>query len=169
MDQNIEKKKNLREKAISFLQEKKVPLISMIILTITVIIFFISLNIYKETINSKISEKYIKAGIYLSSKNEKKSKQLLEEIILSKNKFYAPLSLNILIEKNLVEDKKKILEYFELIENLKLSKEKKNLLLLKKSLFLIDNLEVEKGKDLLNKLIQSETNIKSIAEEIYFD
>ena len=69
----------------------------------------------------------------------------------------------------MVEDKKKILEYFELIENLKLSKEKKNLLLLKKSLFLIDNLEVEKGKDLLNKLIQSETNIKSIAEEIYFD
>ena len=132
MDQNIEKKKNLREKAISFLQEKKVPLISMIILTITVIIFFISLNIYKETINSKISEKYIKAGIYLSSKNEKKSKELLEEIILSKNKFYAPLSLNILIEKNLVEDKKKILEYFELIENLKLSKEKKKSASLKK-------------------------------------
>jgi len=69
----------------------------------------------------------------------------------------------------LVEDKKKILEYFELIENLKLSKEKKNLIHLKKSLFLIENLEVEKGKDLLNKLIQSETNLKSIAEEIYFD
>ena len=38
---------------------------------------------------------------------KKKSKELLEEIILSKNKFYAPLSLNILIEKNLVEDKKR--------------------------------------------------------------
>ena len=169
MDQNIEKKKNLREEAISFLKEKKVLLISLIAFTLTLIIFFISLNIYKETINSKISEKYIKAGIYLASKNEKKSKELLEEIILSKNKFYSPLSLNILIEKNLVEDKKKILEYFELIENLKLSKEKKNLIHLKKSLFLIENLEVEKGKDLLNKLIQSETNFKSIAEEIYFD
>ena len=63
---------------------------------------------------------------------------------------------------------KKILEYFELIENLKLSKKKKSDSL-KKSLFLIENLEVEKGKDLLNKLIQSETNLKSIAEEIYFD
>ena len=125
MDQNIEKKKNLREETISFLKEKKVLLISLIAFTLTLIIFFISLNIYKETINSKISEKYIKAGIYLASKNEKKSKELLEEIILSKNKFYSPLSLNILIEKNLVEDKKKILEYFELIENLKLSKEKK--------------------------------------------
>ena len=125
MDQNIEKKKNLREETISFLKEKKVLLISLIAFTLTLIIFFISLNIYKETINSKVSEKYIKAGIYLASKNEKKSKELLEEIILSKNKFYSPLSLNILIEKNLVEDKKKILEYFELIENLKLSKEKK--------------------------------------------
>ncbi len=132
MDQNIEKKKNLREETISFLKEKKVLLISLIAFTLTLIIFFISLNFYKETINSKISEKYIKAGIYLASKNEKKSKELLEEIILSKNKFYSPLSLNILIEKNLVEDKKKILEYFELIENLKLSKEKKNLIHLKK-------------------------------------
>ncbi len=108
MDQNIEKKKNLREETISFLKEKKVLLISLIAFTLTLIIFFISLNFYKETINSKISEKYIKAGIYLASKNEKKSKELLEEIILSKNKFYSPLSLNILIEKNLVEDKKKI-------------------------------------------------------------
>ena len=83
-------------------------LISLIAFTLTVIIFYFSQYLQKETINSKVSEKYIKAGIYLSSKNEKKSKELLEEIILSKNKFYSPLSLNILIEKNLVEDKKKI-------------------------------------------------------------
>ena len=74
MDQNIEKKKNLREETISFLRRKKVLLISLIA-DYNFNYFFISLNIYKETINSKISEKYIKTGIYLASKNEKKIKR----------------------------------------------------------------------------------------------
>ena len=35
-----------------------------------------------------ISEKYIQAGLYLSSNDKLKSKKIYKEIILSKNKFY---------------------------------------------------------------------------------
>ena len=50
-----------------------------------------------------ISEKYIQAGLYLASKDEKKSKDLYEEVILSNNKFYSILALNTILE-NLLED-----------------------------------------------------------------
>ena len=50
---------------------------------------------------------------------------------MSKNDFYSVLALNSLIENNLEENTEEVLGYFELIENLNLSKEKKILLFLK--------------------------------------
>ena len=59
--------------------------------------------------NEFISEQYIKAGIYLASKKKKmSSKKNLEEIINSKNKFYSPLALNMILEKKLETNSKKI-------------------------------------------------------------
>ena len=46
---------------------------------------------------------------------KKKLKNIYEEIILSKNKFYSLLALNTILEKNLINDKKKYLDYFEII------------------------------------------------------
>ena len=48
-----------------------------------------------------ISEKYILAGIYLSSGEKEKSKKLFEEIILSDDKFYTSLALYSILEKKL--------------------------------------------------------------------
>ena len=69
--------------------------------------------------NQFISEKYIQAGLFLNLNKNNESKEILEEIILSKNKFYSVLSLNVILEKNLENDKQKILEYFEIVEDLK--------------------------------------------------
>ena len=57
--------------------------------------------------NDLISEKYIKAGIFLSTNNNKESLQLFEDIILSKNNFYSILALNTILEKNLELNMKK--------------------------------------------------------------
>ena len=59
--------------------------------------------------NEIISEKYIQAGLYLSSNEMKNAKKIYEEIIESKNKFYSILALNTILEKNLESnDKEKI-------------------------------------------------------------
>ena len=94
------------------------------------------------------------------------SKVLYEEIINSENKFYSVLALNKLIEKDLEKNKEKIVSYFIKIEKLKFSKENKELLLLKKALYLIKNSSVEEGNKILNELINSNSSIKSIAKEV---
>ena len=65
---------------------------------------------------------------------------------MSKNQFYSLLSLNTILEKDLEQDFEKIMNYFEIVENLGHSKEKKDLILLKKALYLIDNSKKKEGK-----------------------
>ena len=60
-------------------------------------IFF---KINSERKNILISDKYIQAGLYLSSNNDKKAKILFEEIVLSKNEFYSILAFNTILEKS---------------------------------------------------------------------
>ena len=56
------------------------------------------------------SLKNIRAGFFEYFRETKiKSKALFEEIIYEKNKTYSILSLNTLIEKNLVTDERKII------------------------------------------------------------
>ena len=102
----------------------------------------------------------------ISSNENEKAKAILDEIILSENKFYSILALNILLEKNLEKDKNKILNYFEIIEKSNKIKIQKELIILKKALYLLKNSEIEKGEKILNELSKSDSNFKSLAEEI---
>ena len=52
------------------------------------------------------------------------------------------------------------------LEDLNISTESKNLLMLKKALYLIRNSEHSEGKEILQNLIDSESNFKSIAKDI---
>ena len=74
--------------------------------------------------------------------------------------------MNTILEKDLIQDKAKIIEYFELIEEINLSKDQKDLLILKKALFLIENLEKEEGYKILKKLSKSDSNFKILAKDI---
>ena len=134
----------------------------MIILIISTA--FIKINNEKK--NVLISEKYIQAGLYLASNKLEKSKNIYEEIILSKNKSYSILSLNTILEKKLETDKNKILNYFKIIEELNSSEEQKDLVIFKKALFLINESDIQEGKKLLNDIIESNSKLKSLAEEI---
>ena len=85
---------------------------------------------------------------------------------MSNNKFYSILAFSTLLEKNLIKDDKKILKYFEKLENLRLSKDQKDLLIFKKSLYLLKNSKEDEAKKLLKKIIESNSNFKTLAEEI---
>ena len=65
------------------------------------------------------------------------AKNNLEEVILSNNKIYSLLALNIILEKNLESDNNKILSHFNLLEKLNFSQNINDLIIFKKALFLI--------------------------------
>ena len=166
MDQNSENKLDFKDKIKNFYLLNKIKIYLLIISFLVVIIFLILLKFYNEKQNSIVAEKYVQAGISLTLENKEAAKLLLEEIIISENNFYSILALNTLIEKNLVTDNAKILKFFEILENSISTKEKKDLIKLKKALFLIKNSDIQNGHNLLKILIKENSNLKSIAQEI---
>ena len=166
MEENIEKKQELKSRLIHFFDKNKFKffiLISLIVITIFALSLF-QINVKKK--NSLIAEKYIQAGIFLANKKNADATIIFEEIIESKNKFYSILSLNTILEKKLLTDKKKILLLFKKIEKIKTTQEQKDLIKFKKALFLINNSEFEDGKKLLQEIVDSQSGLKFLAEEI---
>lgn len=166
MEQNFEGKLDIKRKLTDFLNENRLKIFTLI----TIIIFiFISIKYVQYTNvkkNELIAEKYIQAGLYLSSNKAEKAKKLYIDIILEKNDFYSVLALNTLIEKNLISDKDKILEFFQTIEKLSLTKSSSDLLILKKSLYLLKNSDKQAGIKLLKELVDDNSSLKPIAEEL---
>ena len=101
--------------------------------------------------------------MYLSSEN-KENAIFLRRKILSKNNFYSILALNTIVEKNLITDKNKVLNYFKIIEEAISAKDENDLILFKKALYLIKNFETETGKKIMNNLIDQNSNLKPIIE-----
>ena len=166
MEQNVNNKIELKDKLISFYNTNKYKLfVIMCVLTIIFISFFF-LKFNSEKKNSLVAEKYIKTGLYLSQNKRDQSKNLYEEIILSKNKFYSVLALNSILEKDLISDENKILDYFLLVEKINKSEERGDLLIFKKALYFIKIGNIKEGNDLLKNLIDKESTLKILAQEI---
>ena len=166
MQQSTENRLDLKNKIIAFYNNNKLKIYIIILILILILIFSIfSIHLNKKK-NILISEKYIQAGIYLKTDKKNNAKILYEEIILSKNSFYSILALNNIIEKNLIEDKDKILDYFKILEKNISKKENKDLILFKKALFLINSLDSQKGNELLKDLVNKNSSLKNIAEEL---
>ena len=166
MDQNLEKKIDFKEKILFFFKQNQFKLIILFFLILFIGISLIFFKINSEKNDNLISEQFIQAGINLELNNTELSKKIYNEIILKKNKFYSVLALNIILEKKLETNENIILNYFKIIENLKLSKEKKDLIDLKKALFLIEKSKFNDANKILNKLIENDSKLKTIAQEI---
>ena len=166
MEENIEKKQELKSRFIHFFDKNK---FKFFILTSLIVIAIFALSLFQINVkkkNSLIAEKYIQAGIYLANKKNADATLIFEEIIESKNKFYSILSFNTILEKKLLTDKKKILLLFKKIEKVKTTQEQRDLIKFKKALFLINNSEFEEGKKLLQEIVDTQSGLKFLAEEI---
>tara|TARA_Y200000002_G_C22644555_1_gene648549 strand:- start:98 stop:607 length:510 start_codon:yes stop_codon:yes gene_type:complete len=166
MEQSLENKPIFKNRLINFYNLNKLKIISFIIILVIVMISFIFVKHYNEKNNILIAEKYIEAGLSLRSENREEAKKIYQEIILSKNKFYSILALNNIIEKNLIADKEKILEYFNILEKSAFSKNQKDLIILKKALYLIKHSDVQMGENLLQELIDKDSHIRKLAEDL---
>jgi hypothetical protein len=166
MEQNKTNKIELKDRLISFYNTNKIKIYTFIIFLIIMLISIAFIKISNENKNILIGNKYIKAGLYLTSGKKDQSKNLYEEIILSKNKFYSILALNKLLEKNLISDKDRILNYFKIIEKINISQEQRDLIVFKKALYLIKISNNKEGNQLLENLIKNKSKLNSLAKEI---
>lgn len=166
MIKNEENKLATENKIINYYKAHKLKINSIFIIFLSVLIIFFILEQKKIKENNLASEKYIKAGVLLNLNNKMKAINLYEEVILSNNKFYSLLALNTIIEKDLIQSEKKILNYFKILEDLNDSRNNQDLILFKKALYLLDIKKNKEGKILLQNLINQNSNLKSIAEEI---
>ena len=167
MENEIEKKEvNKFEKLKDFFKDNIKIFLSIFIVIIIALFCAIYFNYHNEKKNEKISEKYIKAGIYLSSADKKNSKKIYEEIVQAKNKFYSPLALGNIIENELENDNEKVLKLFKVVEDIKMSKNDKDLVKLKKALYLKKHFKDAEGNKLLQDIISENSIWKDAALEV---
>ncbi len=161
-----EEKIDFFERVENSVKKNKNILLTILTLTIFIVIGVNYLNYYQKSKNEKISEKFVQAGIYLSLDKKEESKNIYEEIIISKNKFYSLLALNNIIDNDLEKNNEEVLKLFDIVENTKIDKEQKNLVKLKKALYLIKISKDIEGKKLLNEIISDNSIWKETASEI---
>ena len=61
------------------------------------------------------------------------------------------------------------MKYFDIVEKLQKNREQKDILKLKKALFLLEKLNNKEAKILLNELVDSNSKLKNLAEDILAD
>jgi hypothetical protein len=133
-----------------------ISIVSVALLSL-IIILYLSYKNQKDLIH--ISEQYYEAQILIEKKNNKQAKSILENIIAEKSKLYSPLSLYLIIDLKLEDDPLKVIKLFdEVIKIKKIGKEDKNLIRIKKALFISNNKDEEQIiLDLLNPIVNSDS------------
>ncbi len=166
MEQNIDSKIDFKSRVINFYKENKIKTLLFFLVILISSISIILLQAYYEKKNNQVSELLINAGILYTQDEKDRAKKIYEDILKSNNSFYSTLALNNIIEKDLENNDDKILEYFDIIDNLQKNKEQKDVLKFKKALFLLKKFKKEEAKIILNELIKSDSKIKNLAEYI---
>lgn len=157
---------DFKEKLIIYYKKNKIKLFITQIIIVLVIILFAFLQIKKSKNNNVVAEKFIEAGLLLSSNQKDLANQIYEEVIFSKNKFYSILALNTILEKDLVSDTSVLLNYFKIVETIKKPTEQQDRILFRKALLLIKISKDKEGNNILKKLIDENSKLKPLAEEI---
>ena len=149
-----------------FFKQNKLKIISTLVLIVVSVIVLIIIDEHKKKNVYDISTKYNKAKILIEKNNSAASLKLLEEVILKKNNFYSPSALNLLIDNNMIKDKKKVLAYFEtIISDAGLDSETKNLFIFKKVVYIGDDISENELLDSLKPIMKSDSFWKNIASD----
>ena len=139
------------------------------IYSISVLVLFIIISSWfvyeskKEKV--KISEDFVRAQVLINNNNKNEAKEILKGIVEKKNTVYASLSLFLLIDKDLIEDKNIIISYFDhlIIDNNSYTEEDLDLLKLKKAIYISDRKKEQEILKLLNPVINSNSVWKTQA------
>ena len=154
------------EKIRNFFINNKNKIIFGLIILVIIVSSVYGYDKYLTNKKKEISDNYNSITIeYSESKKEETANKLIE-IINKKDPTYSPLSLYFIIDNNLVSDETVTYNLFNtIIEETSLDKEIKNLVIYKKALFYIEEIDDNENGllDILNPIIKSESVWKSHA------
>ena len=152
------------EKIKNFFIQNKKKIISVLGVIVIFLIGYFAFGEYQDRKKIKISDSFNTITINYSESNKEKTAKDLIHIINEKNSTYSPLSLYFIIDNELINEKNKINELFDvIIYETSLDKEIKNLNIYKKALYNADDSNESDLLDILNPLIKSESVWKSHA------
>ena len=141
-----------------FYDKNKILIIStVLILLITSIsgVFYFEAKVNKKML---LSENYIEARIYLANEDRNRAKKILKKIIFADDSTYSVLSLFLILNQNLIDDKEELSNLFDhVIQNNKFEKEIKNLLIFKKALFQSNFMNESELLQVVKPLINAES------------
>ena len=147
------------EKIKNFFVKKKKYLISILSFIILIIIFYFAYGEMQDRKTKDLSEKYNNIVINFNTKDKDSFKSELIEIINKKDETYSPLALYFVIDNEIETSREEINKLFDIIINeVKLDKEIKNLIIYKKGLF---NADFESENNLIN-ILKPVTNSDSV-------
>lgn len=125
-----------KSKMLKFYQENKILIYSIIFFILIIIgsaFFYLE---RKEKNNIALADSYIEAKIYLENGDKNKAKEILTNIIYKSSSTYSAMSLFLVLNKDLMDDKEELYNLFDyILKNKKFDDEIKNLILFKKALF----------------------------------
>ena len=163
----IEKLKNF------FFSNLKKIIIFLLILVLIVFGNFIFLDIKKKN-KIKIAETFNQVTALYNIGDQQDTKNKLIEIIKKNDPTYSPLALYFIIDNEIVQNNEVINQLFDqIINQSKVNKEIKNLIIYKKALFNSDTYNENELLNLLNPIINSDSIWKShslyLMAEYFYD
>ena len=156
-----------------FIKNKKKIIISISVIILTIFGYLIYEDFNKKS-KIKLANRYNIAKVDFISGNKTMVANELVSIVHVKDRTYSPLALYFLIDNNIIDDRNKINELFDIVINETiLEKEIKNLLIYKKALFNSDFESENNLLTILKPIINSNSIWKShalylMAEYFYF-
>ena len=152
------------EKIKNFFIQNKKKIILVLGFIVILLIGYFAFGEYQDSKKIKISDSFNAITINYSESNKEKTAKDLIQIINEKNSTYSPLSLYFIIDNELISEKNKINELFDvIIYETSLDKEIKNLNIYKKGLYNADDVNESDLLNILKPLINSESIWKSHA------
>ena len=150
------------ERIINFFVNNKKKLIILLSIIILLIFSYFAFEEISKTKKENLANKYNAITInYISGNNNNIENEMIE-IINFKDKTYSPLALYFLLDNNIINSREKVNGLFDiLIEETKLDKEIKNLIIYKKGLYNSDYETENNLLKILNPLINSKSIWKS--------
>ena len=146
-----------------FVNNKKNLIISIIVIIIGLVVYFSIIKI-NEGNKIRLANKFNLVKINYKQNQKQTTINELVEIINQNDFTYSPLALYFLLDNNLIESKDEINYLFDiLINEIRLEKEIKNLIIYKKALFNSDFVSENELIQMLNPIINSESVWKSHA------
>jgi predicted negative regulator of RcsB-dependent stress response len=152
------------EKIRNFFVNNKKTLLTFIVIIIAILLGYFAFEEYKENKKLEISDQYNSAVTKFSEENKERTENLLVDLVYKNDPTYSPLSLYFIIDNKLITDKSKINDLFDnIIDEVSLDKEIKNLIIYKKALYNADSSEENELLEILKPITNSDSIWKAQA------